>query len=59
MKSIQNGQEREKGDWVRLFKLAAQEFQLETVIQPPEARLAILVFVWREDGVQSRDKLPN
>lgn len=46
MKQIQNGRERDPEDWKMLFELVDQRLQLQEIIRPPGAALALIVAIW-------------
>lgn len=48
MMTMQNAQERDKGEWVDLFKRADERFQFMKVVQPEKSDLAVIEFIWRE-----------
>ncbi|EEA24943.1 O-methyltransferase, putative [Talaromyces marneffei ATCC 18224] len=48
MMTMQNAQERDKGEWVDLFKRADERFRFVEVVQPEESDLAVIEFTWQE-----------
>lgn len=48
MMTMQNAQERDKGEWIDLFKRAEERFHFVEVVQPEESDLAVIKFIWQE-----------
>ena len=47
MMTMQNAQERDKGEWIDLFKRADERFHFVEVVQPEESDLAVIEFIWQ------------
>jgi hypothetical protein len=48
MMTLQNAQERDKDEWISLFKRADERFSFAGVTQPEGSDLAVIVFTWNE-----------
>lgn len=48
MMTLQNAQERDKDEWVSLFKCADERFTFAGVTQPEGSDLAVIVFTWND-----------
>lgn len=46
MWEIQNGKEREVGDWAALFQAADSRLKLASTIQPQDSKLGIIEAIW-------------
>ncbi|KAL8868324.1 MAG: hypothetical protein Q9174_005065 [Haloplaca sp. 1 TL-2023] len=50
MLELCNGKERDKDEWVDLFKLADQRFEVVRVLRPKGSRLSLIEAEWRGHG---------
>ena len=49
MKQLFNAKERDKDDWIQLFRAADPRFQLVQITKPELSELSIIEFRWEEE----------